>query len=611
MTDPKKIQRSEKLYQNINNDHVVFFNGEWVGKTKHKIQALFGLHKASLNQKIISITAGLSIIILGSAFLYSEMEKTKIEQQTAETYIQTFAESLDSQMIKKSQLGITNAIGISSSDAVQKAASNMDQKALHQALSKISANYKAMTPFKNIKLHFTDENQKSYFKSWKPLEKQKISDLSNRAYLKTLAKEQKPEIALAVSSVGFNIKAIVPIFVDGRFEGGIEFIQGVGSIRRDLAEQNRQYLLAISTDYALAGDKFRQKNANNLPISNDKKWVVGNNKQFSMDVSGKQIEALRNIDLNTLFKNRYLVTDNYFHYAKPIHDSSDKLIGYHIITTDIGEYNALLAKQFSIADNAFIEVLLVLVTFLTLILVLLWFMVIKPVRQAKNTMEESVNNSDLFARVHIYGNDEIAQMAKAYNRQSMLAQVSNAEVSSAMEEILAGRLNYEIKFPFQSDYGILKNRINETSHSLKTTFETIGEVMHDLQNGDFNKQHKNELNGEYAQVVDDCLAAMHSLSSAFSEINQVMNFAARGKLDERIQNFAAGDIRKLQETLNQTLSHIDEGFKDIVDAAQRIAQGDLTQPIAHEYEFTMDEAKQAINESMSSLTTTLSQVTEI
>ena len=611
ITDNQKIKQAEALYRKIKDEKVIFYNGEWVGKTKHTLNSMIGFHKASLTQKILAIIAITSLFILSLSFGYLQIKEVFIKDLAAVTHSQALDELVDSQMLRKEQLGTTNAVGITHNKVIQDAVANMDQVALDKELKGISDSYKAMSPLNNVKLHFTDENGMSFYKNWKPLDKQVIDDLSNRKYLQTLAKEQKPQVTYVVSSIGFNIKSIIPVFSNGRFEGGVEFIQGVGSIRRDMKKNERAYLIGISKEYALAGDKYRQKNANNIPISGDGNWVVGNDKHFSMEVSGDQIEALRKIDINQLFKQRYLITNNHFHFAKPIYDSSETLMGYHIITEDIAKFNAIVSKQNEVAKSAFYQVLLTLISIMIIILALLWQMIIKPIRKTQHTMENAVAHSDLFARVHNYGNDEIAQMAKAYNKQSMLAQVASAEVSAAMEEILAGRLDYVIEYPFQSDYGILQERINSTSRSLKVTFDKIEEVMQDLQKGDFNKQHQNDLQGAYAKVVDDCLHSMHSLSEAFAEINQVMNFAARGKFDERIQNFAEGDIRKLQTTLNQTLEHIDTGFGDVVDAAQRIAQGDLTQPIIHDYEFTMDQAKQAINQSIASLTDTLSQVTVI
>lgn len=611
ITSEKKRKEAEALYQKIEKNQVVFYNGEWIAKSKHRFNSVIGLHKASLSQKVIAVTASVSIVILALAFGYEQLEEKKIEQNLAINHSQKIGEIIDGLMLKKADLGITNAVAISASKEIEVAATNSDQSALSSALSSIGQKYREMTGLKSVKLHFTDEYSQSYYKSWKPLEKQEVADLSDRGYMKKMAAERKSMVVYAVGSAGFNIKSLIPIKKDGKFEGALELIQGLGSLRRDFAKTNRMYLMAISKEYIMAGDKYRQMNTKNIPVSKDASWVVGNNKQFSLEASGKQIDALQQIELNTLFNKGYLTTSDYFHYAKPIYDISEKLMGYHIVSEPIADYNVLLSKQIEVAENAFIQLLLALTAMLALVLTLLWIMVIKPIRQTQQTMENSVKDSDLFARVHAYGNDEIAQMAKAYNRQSMLAQVANAEVSLAMEEILAGRLDYTIAYPFQSDYGILQNRINETSQSLRTTFKVIGDVMTDLQNGDFSKEHQNTLNGAFAVVVNDCLNAMHSLSNAFAEINQVMSYTARGKFDERIQSFAAGDIRKLQTNLNQALQNIETGFEDVVKAAQRIAQGDLTQPIVHEYEFTIDEAKQAINDSINGLTQTLSQVTEI
>jgi len=609
---PDKQTLSEQLYHSIAQNKLEFYHGEWVPTTKHKLNRLIGWHTASLSRKVMMLSLGLIASIVFISFLLLQNEKLDIKQQVAANHSQNLASSIESLMVKKSDLGITNAIGITNASDLLDAAKNTDKTAMSLAIGKLSERYRNNSNFRSVKLHFTDENQQSFYKSWKPLNKQKISDLSNRGYLHKVAKEQKPMVVNAVSSAGFNIKTILPIVIDGRYEGAVEFIQGSASLRRDIKKQsNRLYLLTVSTDYIMKGDKFRKMNADNIPVSNDKKWVVGNDKHFSMENSGVHIEALRQIDLTTLFQQGYLTTSEHFHFSKPIYDSSENLIGYHIISEEIEAYQAMLNAQLDVAQGAFYELVSSLIIFMILVQTLIWLIIIRPIKLAQNTMEEAVNHSDLFARVHTYGNDEIAQMTRAYNRQSMLSQVAISEISSAMEEILAGRLNYEITYPFQSDYGILKARINETSRSLNTTFTTIEEVMNDLQNGDFSKQHTNTLKGAYAQVVNDCLTAMASLSSAFKEINYVMEFAARGKFDERIHNNAQGDILALQATLNQTLEHIQTGFSDVVDAASRIAQGDLTQPITHDYEFTMDAAKQAVNQSMSGLTNTLSQVTQI
>ncbi|WP_178862853.1 methyl-accepting chemotaxis protein [Thiomicrorhabdus cannonii] len=609
--DPKRIEKARALYAKINQGKMVYYNGEWVNKTQHRLYSLIGLHKASLGQKIFGALILISAVILGAAYLHEQNEKHTIQLNAALNHTKFLGSNLDKLIAKKAEIGLTNALGLTFPATIRHFAAAEDQAALSENLSGIGDHYRTLSDLQNIKLHFINEKGESYFKSWVPLEKQVIDDLSSRAYIKKLMQEQKPMIVNAISSVGFNIKSVVPIFENGRFEGVAEFIQGVGSVKRDFASHKQLYLMAISVDYALAGDKYRAQNANNIPVSNDKKWVVGNDKHFSMENSGTQIEALRKLDLNTLFKQGYLITPDYFHYAQAVYDAAEKLMGYHIISEPVGQFNDIVAKQLKVAENAFMGILISILSMLALFAILLWMQVIRPIRRTQHTMEAAVEQSDLFARIHTYGNDEIHQMAQAYNRQAMMSQVVISEVNTAMTEIVAGRLDHHIDFPFESDFGLLQNRINTATESLKSTFQTIGDVMSDLRNGRFDQQRENTLKGEFARVIDDCNSATRTLNSVFNEINGIMAFAARGKLDERIANFSEGDIRRLQTNINESLEVLQSGFNDVVSAARRMAEGDFTQPIARPYEYTLDEAKQAINESISRLSATLMQVTDV
>ncbi|MDX1347972.1 MAG: methyl-accepting chemotaxis protein [Thiomicrorhabdus chilensis] len=609
--DSKRIEKAARAYQQMAQGSILFYNGEWVSKSKHRLYSLLGLHKASLSQKVLGTMVAIAALMMLGAFAYEQHVKSNIELHAAENHSKLLSTSLNKLMTKKSEIGLTNAVGLTFSQSIRTAASREDQAELANNLANIGGHYRQLSDLQNIKLHFTNENLQSFYKSWKPAEKQSISDLSGRSYLHAMAKEQKPMVVFAVSSAGFNIKSIVPLIENGQYQGAVEFIQGLGSIRRDFAAQNLQYLLAVSTEYALSGDAFRAKNAENIPVSNDKKWVVGHNKQFSMEKSGQQIELLRKLDLNTLFKQGFLTTATHFHFAQPVYDFDQTLIGYHIVTEDIQDYQALIDKQFSVAESTTYGILLSMLIMLLLVTVLLWVLIIQPIRNTRNTMEQAVNDSDLFTRVHSYGNDEIKQMALAYNRQAMLTQVVISEVNSALEEIVAGRLENEITFPLQSDFGMLKERVNQSSQGLKATFDNISEVMQDLKDGNFDKEHTNNLQGAYYQVIEDCTSAMHSLSVAFAEINQIMGYAARGKFDERIQTLSKGNILMLQNTINQSLETLESGFSDIVQAAKRMAQGDFTQTISQEYEYAIADAKEAINNSINGLTDTLTQVTDV
>lgn len=605
VTDPQKIAAHEKLYQEISEGKKIYTNGVWVSRGFHTWMSRLGLQRASLMTKTLLTILVVSLFIIAVAGVLTLNQISNIEDDSAVESSKLLNKQVKDKLIKKEQIGITNAIGITFSEQVSELVANENQATLHGFLSPAGKVYSKSSDLKNVKLHFVNENGISYLKSWKPLESQKLSDLSARGYIKQISKDHQPIVANALSSVGYNIKSIVPIFYQGQYEGFVEFIQGVGSLRRDFEKDNKLYLAAMSVDFAMKGDQFRQKNAKNTPVSADGKWVVGSQTQFSSDNSQKQIALLKQIDIDQLFAQGHLIGNEYFHSVLPIKTLSGELMGYHILSEPIADFAAYLANKQDIAISAFINVVVTVVILSLLISLLLWFFILKPMRKVQEVMEKATQSSDLFARVRTYAKDEIGQLGNAYNRQAMLSQCIIAEANAAMEELEKGRLDYRIRTPFDSDYNMLKGRINNTCSSLSDTFDTLKDVMENLQKGNFQNQTQHQFVGEYAEIIDAGQAAMANLAEVFAEINGVMGYTARGKLDERIVNFQEGDIANLQASINQSLELIEAGFKDVIEASERMAEGDFTLPIMNEYEFSLDTAKQAVNSSMDRLTETM------
>lgn len=606
--EPEKISEFEKLYEDIRNGKLVFTSGNWVSKAKHNLFRKTGWQRASLLTKSIISLSGVSAFVVLLAFGFYETQKANIEAQSYGQHAKSVQTLIEAKMDKKYEIGITNAIGITFPDNISRAAAEENQLELLVTLASAGGVYKKFSNFSNIKLHLVNEQGISYLKSWKPAGKQVRTDMSQRAYVQQMLKEQKPMTVQALSSAGYNLKALVPIFHNERFEGFVEFIQGVGSIRRDFEKEKQFYLAAMSVDYALKGDKFRQKNAKNNPVSADGKWVVGNNKHFSSEMSKQQIAILKQADLNRLFKQGFLNDGSYFHVSLPIYDAANELMGYHIFTENSANLNAYVDKNVAVAFDTFKGIVLTVLIMLVMISLLLWFIIINPIKNMQKTMLKAVEETDLFARIRHYSKDELGLMALAYNKQSTSAQCIIAEANAAMEELVAGRLDYRIRTPFQSDFDMLKNRINQTCESLEETFKTLKDVMGHMQKGDFQHTITHDLKGEYGRIVDTNQEVMQDLYKVFAEINQVMSMTARGNLDERIANMQQGDVLQLQTNINQSLELLQSGFAEIVQASERIAQGDFTQSIDGEYEFALAQAQSAINQSMESLSETLNQI---
>ena len=604
----QQIAEFENLYAEIAQGKRVYTNGSWVNATLHKWASRLKLQRASLVTKTLLSISLVSLLIVSVLGVNALNQLKSIEQTSSELRSDILMQLVNEKMTKKSEIGVTNAIGITFSDDISSLIATRDVAALHPKVARAGTVYKKLTNLRNVKLHFIDENGISYLKSWKPVDEQKQVDMSYRAHVKKMISEKKPFVIEALTSVGYNLKALVPVFNNGKFEGMVEFIQGVGSIRRDFDADGQFYMAAMSKDYALKGDEFRQKNASNNSVSADNQWVVGNNKHFSSENSLKHAEILKSINLDQLFKQGYLLTSGYFHASQQILDAKGELMGYHIVSEPADYFLSFLHEKESLVIQSLINTIVTVFVLATLILLLIWLMIIRPLRRAENTMEEAVSQSNLFARVSNYFKDEIGRLGTAYNRQAMLSQCMIAEANAAMEEMVQGHLDYRIQTAFESDYLLLKNRINNTCAVLDDTFKTLSGVINNLEQGHFNEQSQHDLTGAYGKIVDQGYGALGRLSAVFNDINRVMDFAAQGKLDERITQFQTGDIETLQRNINQSLSLIEQGFSEVINASERIADGDFSQQITTNYQYELNDAKQAINASMARLSHTMSEL---
>ena len=603
--EPQKIAEYEKLFADIRTGRQVYTNGGWVSANKHKWMTRLGMQRASMLKKTLMTAAAISLAVISISAVFTWQNIQQIDHESIDLRSNELQILFSDRLLKKQEIGQTNAIGISFTDEIGELAANRDQAGLMSILKNIQSTYAQNSNFKGVKLEFVDENGVSYLKTWKPLSEQKLENLSKIDYVQSMLKKPAAINVNGVGEIGFHIKSLVPIYHAGKFEGFIEFIQGVGSIRRDFATSNQAYLPAISTDYLANASESAQSMRNNIAVSNDGKWVVGNDKHFGGEQSLAQIAALKKIDLNQLFKDYYYISDTAFNVASPIMSRSGKVMGYNIISEPIASYQSFVQSHEATAIQNFAYLIFTTLLISGLMMLLMWGMVLRPVRKVINTINDATENTDLFVRVHHYPKDEIGMLGSAYNRQAMQVQTIISEANFAMEGLSNGHLDHRIEQPFKSDYKMLQNNINQTSDVIEQTFTHLSEIITAMHQGNFHLDDKHNLSGAYARIADQGYHSLQDLAQVFSEINQVMSLAARGKLDERITHLHHGDIKQLQESINQSLELIEQGFSEVIAASQRMSQGDFSRPTEGNYEYSLKTAINAINTSMEHLTETM------
>lgn len=610
LLDDKDIPRVEKIYYNLRNGSLLIKEGQLLKRWSYLIMKSFGLYRFEASRLMVLFAV---IFAVGSAaFLYinEANQKEKVKSQTIADYNTKTQTTIENLFISKKNVGESIVTGLLLNPEVRTAVLNKDVPALVDYFSDLKPFFAERTTFKNIRIDITDDKGVSFFRSWHGKDQHEI-DENNRDYISQQAQNPKIKTVFELGENGIGFRSLIPVFdANGQYHGSVELIQGTGSVRRQLLKDNLLYTPILKKEYVASLGGTIGSNADNKAIGNGGHYVVGH-KGRSSKSEAAQIDLLKDIPISELIKRQTWLHNGYVHTAIPIENQNKKVIGYSIVSKNSETMRKQLAGLYAPIENGFFLALTMLAIAVIAFISFVIFFIILPLRKSKDAINEAVKESNLFLRLDSYGNNEVAQMGAAYNQQAMLTQFAISETSMSLKEIEEGQLERQITYPLQSDFGLLKDSVNNTTTGLKQTFAQIESVMQDLKNGDFGNQHQNNLKGAYHRVIEDCLSTMSTLSGVFSEISRVMEMARRGNFNETVSVSARGDIEKLANTINESMTRLNAGFADIVSAAQRIANGDFTHPITNEYEYAIDEAKQAINLSITDLRSTVSDIINI
>ena len=607
ITDPKRIAQLESGYQDLHSGKTILVHGQYVNALSYRIKHFLGITRFSLTTKTTLSMLAVVVVILGGALINESAQETKIYQTSVTQESEKLNNAIQTYFDKKLDIGESALAGITNSPSFWMSFNDRDLGMLDGQMKGLTAYFAKHSKNKNVRLQMIDEKGIAFYRNW--VENQVEDDVSWRDDVQEQTKNPQVRRAYSLGKLGFTLKNHIPVYnLDKEYTGSVTLVQGLGSIHKDLLAENI-ILLAIMDTSVL--NQYQQKVKNNPAVFSDGRYVLSSKKHFESEQTLQLLAYLKDKPSDALLKDGIMLDKQFFSVSSPIKDSQGKTYGYLVAAEPAAQFNEFLADQQSIARTVFIGIIITALLLSIIAISIMVLLVIRPLKHAQETMSNAVKEQDLFVRLPSLGQDEIAQMAKAYNDQAMLSQVVISETNTALEEILHGRLNHTIDFEFKSDNELLKTRLNKTSQGLQSTFEMIGRVMNDLNNGHFSAKHTHQLPGAYATVVNDCTTAMHSLNTIFSEISTIMNHAARGQFTQQITGQANGDVEALKNTINATLTQLEAGFADVISAANRLAEGDLTHPITNTYEYRLDEAKQAINQSMTGLSQTLQEISNI
>ncbi|MDM7858941.1 methyl-accepting chemotaxis protein [Thiopseudomonas acetoxidans] len=592
-----------------------------------------------------------TIILSGSVFLlfgllYTLDHRAQLAESTMLKHSEAMQVVLNERIKSKEEFGLGLAVMLANNPLVPEyLAGNSRDKAL-TLLSGIIKNYAETTNYRGLKIQIHTAEGRSWLRSWDPANHG--DDLLFRPSIQKIIQEQKPFASSTETGlVGFAIRGVAPIFMNGEYLGSLEVLQGVGSVSRDFEADGQAYIMLLNKNVLRDSPSLAQnKSVANYVLPNDA-WFNERALDFAKSLNLDALD-LRAGQLNTELNDQWFATQS------PVIDLNGELIGVHII----GEPAQVIAEQVKSASAAAWMFMLMLgLLILGMGVMVAWQVqrgIVGPITRFQQQLGVIADSLDLTKRITTQdrgslgalaaqtnnllvqletavkgvhsGSDQISATAKDLAMtaglvsrsnstqlrvtQSMAAAVeqmssSVAEITSTMEELSASSTQI-------ADYShVVVDVANQTLDSSKKgadTMQNLQERMADIhQDSAVSLQEILQL-GHQSKAISKVMDLINDLADQTKLIafNAALEASSAGESGKRF-SVVASEIRRLADSVTDSTFEIEGRIQEVQDSINRlvitsekgstsIQQGmQLSSETAHELSMLVDAASKTSN----------------
>ncbi len=410
---------------------------------------------------------------------------------------------------------------------------------------------------------------------------------------------KKPVNGLEAGIVGVELRSIVPLMDGDTYLGSLEFIQGLASVAKNLANKNQlDYLLVVDA-------KFTNLSASLAKNSKMGDYVLANETWFDKNALSRWTPEL----LTQVQQHGYALQNGYFYTAIAAADFANHAIGWHLLAEPVsaGFSQSYETSAEEITNNRW-SVLGAMLVMLLMMQFLINWQIIRPLRVTEEIMTRSEKMSNLSLRVPIIANDEVGAMATAYNSQmDRFAQIMT-EVQRVLKALSAGQLDARIRLPMENDFASFRDGVNDTAEAVSNVFIQLEQVFDALAKGNMRSQLNNEgLQGRYAAMIDNASNNMQEMAAVFDALSLSLAHLLKGAFNERVTVNAHGDLLHLRDNVNHSLAAISAVVTETTQVLLAMGSGDMTQRMKAHYEGNFMILADAINNSMDNISSLFAQ----
>ena len=530
---------------------------------------------------LFSATIGALLLLATTIFLFSKITSLKENVYSQEEH--KLQATLVDKINAKKSVGLTNVISIANNVKLVEALVENDRAKAISVLAEIGKTFKEHTNYKNIKLHLHTKDTKSFVRAWKT--SKFGDDLSNfRPSLLKVKRDRKPFVTFEAGRAGLVLRAITPLFdEDNNYVGSLEFIQGLNSVAKSFDKVEKNFLFLMHNSLLSVAHKASSATS------------VDDYKVSQKFVQEDFLSSAQSIDFQKLFKDGYIIDDNFFYTYKTV--NSDKGVGIFLL----GENIHVVAKSIDIASDTVYKSLYAIIVLIVLLILATHFLmtklVFKRIDSLLSMMSTSIENHDLTLRTKIDMNDEIGKLQKHFNEflESFShtidsSKASASENSTISEELsrtaLAVGQNIDSSVNIVNEAKAIQDEIADSISGAKASKEDIVLASNNLKSARDNIITLTSKVQENAVLESELANNMEALSKEASEVKTVLviigdiadqtNLLAlnaaieAARAGEHGRGFAvvADEVRKLAERTQKTLSEINATINVVVQSIE-------------------------------------------
>jgi methyl-accepting chemotaxis protein len=572
----------------------------------------------SISNKVLFSTIVISMVIVILSLFYKSYLSNKLENEQIEERKSLLISEVKKKLAKKLDIGITNVVSFSANRTLIKALKNNDRSIAIEELRTIGEMYKKNTNFKGIKVHLLTKEGKSLVRSW-AVDNYGENLLSLRKSLQKVKKEQKALSLFEMGKSGMFIRGIAPVFDQNKYIGSVELLQGVGSVNRDFLKSNMHYMMVLNDDAAKIATKIKQ----NKRIG---KFYLSNNKWFNP----KTVEFIKQLDLELLLKQGYILNDKQFATYLPVKDFEGKTRGYHIIAEN-NEHILHVLEQSNNTVFTFITIIIALVLIILIALsIILKINVTNSLNRLKDAIDNLTNSKDISSRVQIENDDEIGEVGASFNKYLQSIEdglnedkllIEEAEV--VMNRVVDGWFSQTIESSSSNkELNILKDKINLMIDNMKERFVQINSVLEEYVSYNYTnslKMDNIEKDGVFDIMVKDINLLRDSINDMLLE-NKSHGLTLSQSSKTLLQNVDTLNVNSnrsaaaLEETaaaLEQITQNISSNSENITQMSRNTTKLSEASSSGESMAVQTTKAMDEINEQVTSINQAISVIDQI